>query len=232
MNRVGIDIGGTHTDLVVIDSGAIRLHKVASNNADPSEAVRRGLSELKLNLEETEIFAHGTTVAINGVIQRRGATAGLITTKGFRDVLQIRRTTRGELYDFQWHPPPELVPRRWRREVSERTAADGAVQRKVDLDAAVTQIRELVNEGVTSIAVAFINSYRNSCNELAVKKRLQVEFPYLPVYLSAELLPAWREFERTSTAVVGAYVGPMLSEYLRSIERSLRCDGYRFDLLV
>jgi N-methylhydantoinase A len=232
MNRVGVDIGGTHTDLVVLDNGAVRLHKVASNEADPSAAVRRGLSELRLNLHETEVFAHGTTVAINSVIQRCGAIAGLITTKGFRDVLQIRRTTRGELYDFQWHPPPELVPRRWRREVSERTAADGTVQCEVDLDVVVAQARELVAEGVTSIAVAFINSYRNPSNELAVKKRLQAEFPNFPVYLSAELLPAWREFERTSTAVVGAYVGPTLTEYLRSIEGFLRRDGYRFDLLV
>lgn len=232
MNRIGVDIGGTHTDIVVIENGVVRLHKVASNNADPSEAVRRGLAELKLGLRETEVFAHGTTVAINGVIQRRGAIAGLITTKGFRDVLQIRRTTRGELYDFQWRPPAELVPRQWRREVRERTAADGAIQCEVDLNDAVAQAGELLLEGVTSLAVAFINSYCNPHNELAVKQRLQAEFPELPVYLSSELLPAWREFERTSTAVVGAYIGPLLTTYLRSMEDSLRGDGYRFDLLV
>lgn len=232
MNRVGIDIGGTHTDIVVIDDGRVRLHKVPSNNLDPSEAVRRGLDEMGLNLHETELFAHGTTVGINAVIQRKGAPAGLITTKGFRDVLQIRRTTRGELYDFQWDPPTELVPRRWRREVRERVSASGTVQHEVDIDGALAEVRFLRSEGIASLAIAFINAYRNPTNEHRLRDALAREFPDLPIYLSSDLLPAWREFERTSTAVVGAYVGPVLTDYLRSMEASLATRGYPSDLLV
>lgn len=188
MNRVGIDIGGTNTDIVVIDNGKVVLHKVPSNNDDPSEAVLRGLRELGVSLESTDLFAHGTTVAINAVIQRTGAKTGLITTTGFRDVLQIRRTTRGELYDFQWDPPKELVPRRWRREVDERVNAAGIVQIAADVEQAVSHVRILIREGVESIAVAFINSYRNPDNERAVQSRLETEFPGLPVYISSDLL--------------------------------------------
>lgn len=232
MNRIGIDVGGTHTDIVVIDDEKVRLHKVPSNNVDPSEGVLRGLGEMGLSLADTELFAHGTTVATNAVIQRTGANTGLVTTRGFRDVLQIRRTTRGELYDFQWDPPAELVPRRWRREVDERVSAAGVLQRSVDVDTALVEIGALVDVGVVSIAIAFINSYRNPANELELRDRVREAFPMLPVYVSSDLLPAWREFERTSTAVVGAYVGPVLTDYLRRMGSSLHRDGYRYDLLV
>jgi len=232
VKRVGVDIGGTNTDLVWVQDQAIRLAKVPSNNLDPAEAVHRGLEQLGLDLAQTELFAHGTTVATNAVLQRRGARAALITTKGFRDVLQIRRTTRGELYDFQWDPPQELVPRRWRLEVTERTAATGVVLTEPDIAAAVALASQKVAEGAESIAVAFINSYRNPANEHAVKAALVAQFPGLPVYASADLLPAWREFERTSTACVGAYVGPVLTDYLRSLEDFLSQRGYSYDLLV
>lgn len=232
MNRIGVDIGGTHTDIVVIDDGNVVLHKVPSNNAAPAEAVHRGLAEIGVRLGDTDVFAHGTTVATNAVIQRAGAQTGLLTTAGFRDVLQIRRTTRGELYDFQWDPPAELVPRRWRREVDERTSADGEVLRHVDLESAVQAVEALCSEGVESVAVALINSYRNPQTERAVRERLAEALPDLPVYLSSDLLPAWREFERTSTAVVGAYVGPVLNTYLRRLEQALVEAGYGYDLMV
>lgn len=232
MNRVGVDIGGTHTDIVAIADGALRLHKVPSNNAAPAEAVQRGLEELGISLAETELFAHGTTVATNAVLQRGGATTGLITTSGFRDVLQIRRTTRGELYDFQWDPPAELVPRRRRREVEERIGADGEVLAAVDVPAAVRAAKALWEEGVRSLAIAFVNSYRNGDHERRCREAIAAALPDLPVYLSAELLPEWREFERTSTAVVGAYVGPVLSEYLGSLEAALGAAGYRYELMV
>jgi N-methylhydantoinase A len=233
VNRIGVDIGGTHTDIVVmLDDGQVLLHKVPSTNEAPAEAVHNGLRDLGIALDGTEVFAHGTTVATNAVIQRTGARTGLLTTSGFRDVLQIRRTTRGELYDFQWDPPAEIVPRRWRLEVDERTAADGEVLQEVDLDAAVDAARRLRDEGVESLAIAFINSYRNPANEEACLARIADELPDLPVYASADLLPAWREFERTSTAVVGAYVGPVLTTYLRRLAEALAGAGYRYELMV
>jgi N-methylhydantoinase A len=232
VNRIGVDIGGTHTDIVVVQGDEVILHKVPSTNRAPADAVHRGLAELGIDLAETELFAHGTTVATNAVIQRAGAATGLLTTKGFRDVLEIRRTTRGELYDLQWDPPKELVPRHWRVEVEERTSADGEVLSEVDLDGAVASATALREEGVESLAIAFINSYRNPAAELACRELLAEALPELPVYASAELLPAWREFERTSTAVVGAYVGPVLTDYLRGLESALEAAGYRFDLMV
>ncbi len=232
MKRVGVDIGGTHTDIVVIDGDELLLHKVPSTNAAPADAVHQGLAELGIDLADVELFAHGTTVATNAVIQRAGAVTGLITTRGFRDVLQIRRTTRGELYDLQWDPPAELVPRALRLEIDERTAADGEVLVEADLDGAVAAARELVAAGVESLAVAFVNSYRNPATERAVRERLAADLPDLPVYASADLLPAWREFERTSTAVVGAYVGPVLTDYLGRLGRALAEAGYRFDLML
>ena len=232
MRRVGVDIGGTNTDIVLIEDGAITLHKVPSNNSEPSEAVYRGLGEMGTSVSEVELFAHGTTVATNAVVQRRGARTGLITTQGFRDVLQIRRTTRGELYDFQWDPPAELVQRRWRREIVERTTARGVVSVEPDLEQAVAETQRLKDEGVTSVAIAFINSYRNPANEQKVKAHLQERFPEMSFYASAELLPEWREFERTSTAVVGAYVGPVLTDYLHRMVASLQSEGFSSDLLV
>jgi N-methylhydantoinase A len=232
VNRIGVDIGGTHTDVVIVEDGQVRLHKVPSSNQEPSEAVRRGVAEAGVALTETALFAHGTTVATNAVLQRRGARSGLLTTRGFRDVLQIRRTTRGELYDFQWDPPDELVPRRWRSEVRERIDAAGQVLVPIDLDDAVDQVRALLADGIDSLAVAFINSYRNPAQELAVQQRLAVEFPHLLVYLSSDQLPAWREFERTSTAVVASYVGPILRDYLQRMGGSLAEAGYKYDLLV
>lgn len=230
--RIGVDVGGTFTDLVVLSDGGIRLHKVSSTPADPSVAVLQGVDELGLELREVELFAHGTTVTTNAVIQRIGVPTGLLTTKGFRDVLQIRRTTRGTLYDFQWDPPPELVPRQWRREVAERVDAAGKVVQEPDVGAAVAEVEDLVRAGVRSLAICFINAYLNGANELAVREAIRERFPDLPIYVSSEILPAWREFERTSTTVVSAYIGPVLEEYLRRLESTLREQGYRYDLMV
>lgn len=232
MSRVGVDIGGTHTDIVVVDGGAVHVRKVPSNNAEPAEAVRRGIEALGISLADVELFAHGTTVATNAVIQRNGELTGLITTAGFRDVLQIRRTTRGELYDFRWDPPAELVPRRLRCEAEERIAADGEVLVPVDEEEVVRTAAWLREQGVRSLAIAFVNSYVNPVHEERCRDAIAAALPDLGVYLSAELLPEWREFERTSTAVVGAYVGPVLTAYLRRLEAGLVDAGLRYELMV
>jgi N-methylhydantoinase A len=230
--RIGVDVGGTFTDLVLLSEGKLTVHKVLSTPADPSQAVLAAVAQTDAPMSKVRQFAHGTTVTVNAVIQRGGAPTGLLTTKGFRDVLQIRRTTRGALYDFQWDPPQELVQRRWRREIPERIDSAGRVTHAPDLETAIAEARSLVAEGVSSLAVSFINSYLNGENERAVRAALAEIMPDLPVYVSSDILPEWREFERTSTTVVSAYVGPILSDYLRRLESALRDQGYGYDLLL
>jgi N-methylhydantoinase A len=230
--RVGVDVGGTYTDLVLLADGELLTHKIPSTPDDPGQAVLRAVTELKIPLREVSVFAHGTTVATNAVIQRAGARTGLLTTHGFRDVLQIRRTTRGALYDFQWDPPEELVPRELRREVDERTLASGDVLREANLEQARAEVAALVEAGIASLAICFINSYVNPENELRVRDAVSAAFPDLPVFVSSELLPEWREFERTSTTVVSAYIGPVLGEYVRGLADTLGEQGYGSDLMI
>jgi len=230
--RIGVDVGGTYTDFVVLSDAGLALHKISSTPADPASAIVQGLSELELDLGEVSLFAHGTTVTTNAVIQRQGARTGLLTTRGFRDVLQIRRTTRGKLYDFQWDPPQELVPREWRREVRERTNASGVVTQEPDTQGAVGQVSELMQLGIEALAICFLNAYLKPANERAVREAIRHDLPDLPIYISAEILPEWREFERTSTTTVSAYVGPILTTYLRHLEAALRERRYRYDLMV
>lgn len=230
--RIGVDVGGTNTDIMLIENGKFRLHKIPSTTNQPEKAVIQGTKELGISLQDVEEYAHGTTVVTNSIIQRKGAPTGLITTKGFRDVLQIRRTTRGKLYDFQWDPPQELVLRNWRREISERTNSRGQVTLPPDLDEALAQASALVADGIQSLAICFINAYLNGENERAVRDAITKKFPELPVYLSSDILPEWREFERTSTTAVSAYSGPILTRYIRTLEQELKTMGYSYDLLL
>ncbi len=232
MIRVGVDTGGTFTDFVTLGPDGLRVAKYLSTPDDPARAVLTGVEDMAIPLDQVELFAHGTTVTTNAAIQRRGVPAGLITTRGFRDVLQIRRTTRGDLYNFQWEPPVELVPRNWRREVAERTAATGVVLAPPNVDEAVATAAALVAEGVESLAICFINAYVNGENERLVRDAIRERFPELPIYISSEILPEWREFERTSTTVVSAYIGPTLAGYLARLETTLHEQGYGNDLLV
>jgi N-methylhydantoinase A len=230
--RIGVDVGGTYTDLVLLSEQGFSTHKVPSTPDNPARAVLDGVAELSVPLSDVSLFAHGTTVTTNAVIQRKGTPTGLLTTKGFRDVLQIRRTTRGKLYDFQWDPPAELVPRELRREVRERTLASGAIAVEPDVDGALAEVESLLSAGVRSLAICFINSYIEPSNELRIRDAVRAAFPSLPVYASSELLREWREFERTSTTVVSAYVGPVLSEYIDWLAEKLAGGGYAYDLMV
>lgn len=230
--RIGVDVGGTNTDIILIENGNFHTYKVPSTRDHPEKAVIEGTKELGISLKDVDLYAHGTTVVTNAVIQRKGALTGLITTKGFRDVLQIRRTTRGKLYDFQWDPPQELVLRAWRREIVERTNGLGKVTVKPDLDQALKETEDLLKQGVKSLAICFINAYLNGQNEREVRDAIHNVHPDLPIYISSEILPEWREFERTSTTVVSAYAGPTLTTYLKALEGELRDMGYAYDLLL
>ena len=220
MPRVGFDVGGTFTDFTLSDAAADTLThvKVPSTPDDPSRAIRDGLARLLATHgaegRDVEFLGHGTTVATNMVIERRGAATGLLTTKGFRDVLEIGRQTRPHLYDYGQRKPEPLVPRRRRLELDERVAADGEVLRPLDEAAAREAILELRDQGIEALAIALLHSYRRGEHEARLAELAAELAPELYVSISAEVTPEFREFERTSTTVLNAFVGPRMSRYL------------------
>ena len=235
--RVGADIGGTFTDLVLMNpDGSVVLKKIPSTVEDYSQGIVRGL-ELALQEAPAEPSAvqevvHGTTVATNAILEHKGAKSGLLTTLGFRDVLEIRRLRMPRLYRLDWHKPPVLIERYLRREVGERIAADGSVLRPLDEVGVLAAGRWLVDQGVESIAITFLNSYANPAHEAAAGALLREAFPDLPISLSIEILPEIQEYERTSTTVVNAYVRPIVQRYVHSLRDSLRAGGVDAPLLI
>jgi N-methylhydantoinase A len=237
--RIGVDVGGTFTDLVLVDDdvGRVVTGKRLTTPGDPSIAIIEGLERL---LQEAGVAAgdvhgvvHGTTLVTNTVIERTGALVGLITTEGFRDVLEMGKEIRYDLYDLFMEPAPTLVPRSLRREVSERIDADGNVLRNIDLQGLEHTARELVeDEGVEALAVSFIHAYRNPEHEIAAGALLDRLFPHIPHTLSSRVAPEIREFERTSTACANAYVQPMMQGYLSTLERRLQEMGVHGTLYV
>jgi N-methylhydantoinase A len=235
--RIGVDIGGTFTDLVLADSRRRVFHrKVSSTPAAPEQAVLDGIHAIvgDAGLAPSDIIevVHGTTVGSNTLLQKAGAFSGLITTKGFRDVLEIGRLRTPEMFDLQWEKPPPLVPRRRRREVRERIGANGRILEPLHEAELLTVAAELVAEGVTSLAICFINSYRNPEHELRAEALLSESFPGLRISTSVSVLPEAKEYERTSTTVVNAYVGPVLERYLGQLEDGLKAIGVSAPLLV
>ena len=224
--RVGVDIGGTFTDLVFMDSRGLRAWtKVSSTAADFAQGIVQGLDAL---IRETESESadireviHATTVATNAILEGRGALTGLITTEGFRDVLEIRRLRMPRLYDLHWEPPQPLVPRALRREVGERVDTHGSVVRELDEDSVHAAIAHLLDAGVRSIAVCLINAYRNSDHEERIGELLHAAAPDVFVSLSSHVLPEIREYERTSTTAINAYIAPVMRSYLNRLHESL-----------
>ncbi len=226
MLRVGVDTGGTFTDVVLMDEGdgSVLVAKVPSTPDDPSRAflsgVRKALALAGREAGEVTFVAHGTTVATNALLERRGARTALVTTAGFRDVLEIRRMNRPPelLYDLRAALPPPLVPRRLRFEVPERMSYRGEVL--VPLDEAAVEALAPSLAGVESIAVSLLFSYANAAHERRVGEILEQRLPGVPVSLSSDVLPEFREYERTATTTISAYVRPLVAEYfVRSAER-------------
>ncbi|CAM3618462.1 Acetone carboxylase beta subunit [Bordetella sputigena] len=223
MVRIGIDVGGTFTDFVMADveSGALSYFKVPSSPADPSIAIAQGTQEMlrHFSVEASRVgyLGHGTTVATNMVIERKGVKTGLITTTGFRDVLAIGRQTRPALYDYAVRKPEPLVRRRYRVEVDERMDANGNPLRGLDEDELAQRVRELVAEGIESLAIAFLHAYRNPEHEERARAIVERVAPGLHVSISHEVLPEFREFERTSTTVLNAYVAPRMQTYMERL---------------
>jgi N-methylhydantoinase A len=231
--RLGVDIGGTFTDLVLHDAatGAVRVGKLLTTPKDPAQGVEAGLTRL---LDEARVRAstvrnliHGTTLATNAIVERKGARTGLITTRGFRDALEIGREGRYDMYDLFIDPPPPLAPRRLRAEVTERLLADGSVWRPLDDEEARQAISGLLTAGVEAVAVSFLHAYRNPVHEQRLAGLLRRLAPTLPVSLSCLVVPEIREYERTSTTVANAYVMPLMARYLEDLERRLAEMGIR-----
>lgn len=220
--RIGIDVGGTFTDFTLLreSDGQVSFHKVASTPRDPSQAIEQGIADLlgmhDIAAGEVGHIGHGTTVATNLVIERRGAVTGMLTTRGFRDVIEIGRQVRPHLFDYGVTKPPPLAAREHRIEIGERVNSRGDVLVALDereVEAAATQLRRA---GVKSVAVCFLHSYRNPLHEQAARRVVERLMPDAYVSVSSEVLPEFREYERWSTTLLNAAVGPRMEAYLES----------------
>ena len=236
--RIGIDVGGTFTDFVLLDdaSGRASTYKCLTTPRDPSDAIEAGLRALAGQvpgcIEGLQEVIHGTTLVINAIIERKGARTGLITTRGFRDVLELGREIRYAAYDAFAQMPEPLVPRERRLEVDERLRADGSVLTPLDEAQARQTVREMARLGVESVAVCLLNSFENPAHELALKRLLAEELPQASLSISYEVLPQIREYERTSTTVTNAYVKPLTETYLRRMRERLAGLGFRGRLFI
>src|SRR5262245_32867489 len=229
--RIGVDIGGTFTDVALIDeaSGRIGVAKALTTPADFTEGV---LSALRMAMQhyavcpaDGDLLAHATTVVTNAILEEKGARAALVTTRGFRDVLELRRSSRPDLYDLFQDAPATLIPRRRRHEISERIGADGRLILPLAEDEIAGLIAQLRADRVEAIAVSLLFSFLNPEHEARLGRRLRQAFPHTPAYLSSEVLPEIREFERSSTTAVCAYVGPILSSYLTRLQQATQGLG-------
>lgn len=236
--KIGIEIGGTFTDLILLrgDAAPVTL-KVSSTPSDPSEGalngVRRLLEVAGITLADVEEVLHGSTVATNALIERKGARAALLTTAGFEDVLLIGRQEKTRIYDQFYRRPPPLVPREAILGIAERIGPDGAVVKKLDEAQLLAQARAAVEtHGATSLAICFLHAYREPAHERRARELIERAFPDLDVSVSSDIAPEFREYERTSTTLINAYVRPVVRRYVTRMERELAALGYRRKLMI
>jgi N-methylhydantoinase A len=236
--RIGIDIGGTFTDLLLVDdaSGDVTVVKTLTTPADPSDAVdagiRQALADAGASPAQVGNVIHGTTLVTNAIIERTGDPTALITTKGFRDALEIRREHRYDMYDLFLEPPKDLVPRHLRFEVDERLLSDGSVLRELDREAVEALVRALASRGIKAVAVSLLHSYQNPAHEQEIGEIIARVAPDLQTSLSCDVVPEIKEYERTSTTVCNAYVKSLVDRYLAEIERKLRTAGIPGQLYI
>lgn len=231
--RVGIDTGGTFTDLVASDaSGAFRVAKTLSTPQRPSQSTADAIRKAGLSEEGgIETLVHGTTIATNALIERRGATVGVLTTAGFRDILQIQRVIRPRSFDLDWVRPAPLVPRRLVREVSERVNADGEMRQPLDEESVRAAADALIADGAEALAISFLFSFVNPAHEARARDIVCEAYPGVPVSISSEVFGQWREYERTSTCVIDAFLKPTVARYADEL-RELASTERIADLLV
>jgi len=230
------DIGGTFTDLIVAHRDRLVYRKVLSDHDNNARTVVGGigscLDAAEADPEQVSRVTHATTIATNALLQANGARTALITTRGFKDVLELGRMRRPSLYDLGWSKPSPLVPRALRVEVDERIEADGTPAVPLDREAAAATVAELLDAGVEAIAICLVNSYVNPVHEQALAEVVRAVAPHVYLSVSAEILRRAKEYERTSTAVINSYVGPLLDGYLETLEHGLGEDGYAAPLLL
>lgn len=232
---IGVDVGGTFTDLTLVDVAAQRaaIHKVLSTPADPSRAIMTGVTELlareQVDFDRVDYFGHGTTVATNALIEKKGSKTGLLVTAGFKDLLEIGRQTRPALYDLQKEKPTPLVPGHLRKEIPERVYHNGNVRTPIDVDALKQAATELRDAGVESVAICFLFSFINPDHEKTAFAVVCDLFPNAYVTASHQVVPEFREFARLSTTVLNAYLGPVMRRYLSNLQTSVRQAGIRQD---
>ena len=236
ISRIGVDVGGTFTDLVFYDheSGEVLIGKSPTVPEAPNVGASNLVSSTlqSAQLAAAGLFLHGTTVGINSILERKGAVVGLLTTAGFRDVLETRRADRAEFYNMLWQVPPPLVPRKLRIGVEGRMLANGSEYTPLVEDEVRAAAKTFIGEGVESIAVIFINAHANFEHELAAERILRDAGYTGVVSLSHKVTGEYREYERTSTTVIDAYVRPRVSTYLGELSESLRGEGFEGDFLV
>ncbi len=231
---IAVDIGGTFTDLVAFSEGGERLHSTKSLTTYErlSNGVEDCLRKAGLDVADAAYFMHGSTIAINTVIQKNGATTGLITTRGFRDVYEIGRSNRPDAYNLFFARPQPLVPRSLRIEIDERMHARGNVLRPLDEAEVRTAIAFLQAAGVESIAVVLLHAYANPAHEMRIGELIAEDFPNCKISLSHQILREFREYERTSTTVLNAYIAPIVSNYVEHIEDTLEDAGFEGSFLI
>lgn len=231
MAKVGIDVGGTFIDIVHVDEDeTVRVTKIPSS---PEPKVLVDAVASFVELEDLELFALGTTVGTNALIERNGARTALITTRGFRDVLELRRTNKGDLYDLQWDPPPPLIARANRLEITERTGADGRLVTPLDEGEELDRIVRIIEKReIESVAIVFLHSYLDGQNERRLRDILMERCPGLEVSISSEVLPMYREFERSTTVAANAYLAPVMRRYFEALRSELASRGYQREAQV
>jgi len=227
---VGVDVGGTFTDLVLVDeaTGEVRLAKVPTTPRNQAAGVLAALTATAAAPAELKVIVHGTTTATNALLERKGARTGLITTRGFRDVLELGRRTRPTPYGLKGSFEP-LIPRDLRLEVTERVDAEGEIVTPLDEDAVRDAARRLRARGVEALV---IHSYVNDRHERRAREIAAGEWPNAYITVGSELLPEYREFERGTTAAINGFVQPVIDRYLRTLAADLTTQGYRRELLV
>jgi len=236
--RLGCDIGGTFTDFVLVNNitGEFHTNKCLTTPSDPSDAIEQGIRELSETLpgfmDNVEEIIHGTTLVINAIIERKGARTGLITTKGFRDILELGREKRYDAYDIFSEYPEPIVPRSDRAEIDERMMFDGRILKHVDEKEVLLLLEKFKRDGIESIAVCFINSYENAANERKIKEIIEKKTPELFLSTSFEVLPEIKEYERTCTTAVNAYVKPITYWYLNKLVTRLGTIGFGGKLFI